>query len=281
MKKFLLLLVAALMGTLSYAQQNFISDQFSQHENDPSFTKVNITDKTFELFNDIATQDADEQRVVRAIANLTGIKALFKEKSEDTKALYLEALDKLQADQDYEELASVQTSDEGFLLVLREANDQIEEVTLLVGSEEKFLLATLFGDIDLKSISRISQTIRKDGRQWFDLFDNIDSDELVFGGATPSGNNPGSSRASKAAEGNFDIRVFPNPVGDYVQLDDGKNSDATYELEFFSPIGESVKRVGQVNLPYRIQLEDLPSGAYFVRLTDAEGAFRNYRIIKP
>jgi len=36
-----------------------------------------------------------------------------------------------------------------------------------------------------------------------------------------------------------------------------------------------------VNLPYTLQFNDLPSGAYFIRLTNEAGVYKNFRIVKP
>ena len=279
MKKTLLLLCASFLCSMTYAQDNFISEYFSQYEEDPAFATVNVTDKTFSLITEIETKDEDEKRVLGAIAKLDGVKVLHKENTEDAETLYSDAMVKIENDGRYEELASAQTQKENFFFMIREEDNVVRELTIVVGDEQQFLLATLYGEIELKNISRLTSVIKNNGKDWFDIFENIDSDELVFNGSQSKKSS--AYNKDKQLADDISIKVFPNPVSDYVQLENAGLSGATYELEFFSIIGEPIKKVGQVNLPYKVHLTDLPSGAYFLRLTNTEGAFKNFRIVKP
>ena len=210
-----------------------------------------------------------------AIAKLEGIKVLHQEKSKDAKALYEDAYENLQSDGRFEELISVQTSDESVLLMLREEDGVIRELTIDAGGKENFFLATIYGEIDLKKLSRLTEVIKQNKNEWFDIFQNIESDELVFGKAKTT--NKSKSQSSE----DIQVNVFPNPASDHVQLEAKGLSGTEYELQFFSIIGEPIKNMGTVTLPYRLELKDLPSGAYFLRLTNESGAFKNYRIVKP
>lgn len=268
-----------LIANSAFAQANFISDYYAHHEKDPSFTTVNVSSKTFSLFTDIETNDVDEQKVLGAIAKLDGIKVVSKEKASNSFILYQEAENTILNDERYEELARVNAQEDNFIFMIREVDDLVKELTIIVGSDDHFLIATLFGDIDLNNISRLTKVIRTQGKDWFAIFENIDSDELVFEGARR--NNKNTKTTKEASDDEIAISVFPNPVSDYVRLEAKDAADTTYELQFFSIIGEPIKNIGRVNLPYQIQLEDLPSGAYFLRLTNEKGAFKNFRIVKP
>ena len=281
MKKIILPLIILIAAQLSFAQDNFISEYFSQYEQDADFVKVNITQKTFSLLTDIETESVDEQRVIDAMSKINGIKVLHKEKTKEAPTLYREAMDKMLDDERYEELVSAQTTNAGFMMTVREEGDYIIELTMLAGDAEKFFLATLYGELNLKELSRLTKVLKEEGVKWFNIFENIDSDELVFGGANPTPNKSNLNGLNQLGADEINIEVFPNPVGDFVRLQSIDGADTEYELEFFSIIGEPIKNIGTIQLPYKVALEDLPSGAYFLRLTKADGKFKNYRIVKP
>lgn len=273
MKNSLLLFLLVTCFQVGTAQDNFISKYFAKYEADPNYNSVNVTQKTFSIFTDIKTNNADEQTVLGAIAKLDGIKVLHRDKMEDAKDLYQEAHDQLYEDGDFEELVSVQTSDESFLLMIREEDGVVKELTIDAGDKDAFFLATIYGEVDLKALSRFTEVIKDNKAEWFDIFKNLQSDELVFG----------KNKSAKKGQNDADINVnvFPNPVVDYVQLTPKGLSGSTYQLEFFSLIGEPIKNMGTVTLPYRLEVNDLPPGAYFLRLTAENGQFKNYRIVKP
>ncbi len=278
MKRITLLFVLACFCNITFAQNNFISEYYADYEKDPTFNTMNVSSKTFSLFTDIETNDLDEQKVLGAIAKLDGVKVVNKQKAENGLELYNEAEETIVNDERYEELIRVNTQDENFVFMIREEEEVVKEFTIIAGGSKEFLMATLYGEIDLKNISRLTKVIQKQGDEWFEVFENIDSEELVFSGAKSNG----KTKQSKAAtDEKIAINVFPNPVSDYVRLEAKDGKDESYNVQFFSIIGEPIKTVGKVNLPFEIRLEDLPSGAYFVRLTNAAGDFKNYRIVKP
>ncbi|MFK7810137.1 MAG: DUF4252 domain-containing protein [Saprospiraceae bacterium] len=279
MKKIMILFALACFANLAFAQNNFISQYYSDYEKDPSFSTINISEKTFSMFADIETEDIDEQRVLSAFAELTGVKVVNKEQVKNGTALYEDAEMTILNDERYEELARVNTQNGDFVFMIREEGSVVKEFTVITGSSEQFFMGTLYGDIDLKSISRLTKVIQKQGKDWFNVFENIDSEELIFDKA--KARNKKNQQTNTTANEEMAITVFPNPVSDYVRLEAKDQTNESYEVQFFSSIGEPIKNLGKVNLPYEIQLADLPAGAYFVRLTNAEGAFKNYRIIKP
>ncbi|MEM9920179.1 MAG: DUF4252 domain-containing protein [Bacteroidota bacterium] len=280
MKKLLPFLVWFSMCTLLQAQDNIVSNYFSQYEKDPAFESTDVTQKTFALLEEVEAQSEEEKGFLKALGKLDGIKVLHKEKTKDAEWLYQEVADKIRKDGRYEDLIVVQDESDRIMIVLREEEKEIRELVLVIGEkEESFLLITIFGEIDLENITNLAGVMQSNGAKWSRVFQNIDSDELVFG---PAGEGrPIWPSDDKAPEADFNIEVFPNPAEKYVRLIPTDAAEAVYDLEFFSLLGESVKQVGKVSLPYRLEVEDLPSGAYFLRLTNTAGQFRNYRIVKP
>jgi len=277
MKKNMLLILAICFSSFTFAQSNFISEYYADYETDETFDKMNVTRKTFELITEVEPKNEDEKNAIESISKLDGIKVLHKEKTDGLVELRHDAIETAEQDKRYEALIKVETQNENFLLMIREEAEVVKELTVIAGDKDHLMIATLFGEIELKNIARLANVIQNNGKEWFKVFENIDQNELVFKGAKGR-KDPAKNKVSAD---DISINVFPNPVSDYVQLEAIGMADTEYQLEFFSMLGEPIKRVGIIALPYNVQLQDLPSGAYFLRLTNADGVFKNFRIVKP
>ena len=272
------LLIVFLSSSLA-AQDNAIAKYFSDYLENPTFDKFIVSEKSFELFEEVEGQTAEEQEVLTAIADLEGILALVSEKNGDGVALYRGAAATIAADGNYEELVTVEHKNTNVQILLREELDQIREFLLIVGDEEHFVIASLYGDIDLPNMMKFSKVLRDNSRDWFELVDDGNTKELVVKENTIG--KPTLTIGEQQAAQFEEIQVYPNVVLDKVNIQDKANLDATYQLEFFSLMGESIQTMDKVNLPYTLQFNDLPSGAYFIRLTNEAGVYKNFRIVKP
>ena len=170
MKNLILFSILILGGISANAQDDAISKFFSKYENDESFTQVTITARMFGLFTNLDTQDAEDQEVIDAISKVKGLKILAKEDISNGKELYDEAF-KLIKVQNYEELMTVRDEDSDMRFMIQEEGAIITELLMIAGSNDSFLLLSLIGDIDLKQISKLSQSMDIDG---FEKLENLD-----------------------------------------------------------------------------------------------------------
>ena len=264
-----------LTGLLSVnAQDDLISRHFSQHEVDPAIEKIELDRATFNRFANIETDDPKERRLINAFQQLDGIKAIFKEHSPEAYALAKAGIEVVNNDNAYEELMSANTQRENLLLVIREEEEVVKELSILVGADQNFMVATLYGDIDLKALSAITTVLQENGKAWFKHFENIAKEELTIG--VPSAKN----RTAPTWDEDLGIKIFPNPASTFIRLEAKDSNTEPYEVAFFSLIGEQLQTTQKVQLPHQINLADLPTGTYVVRLTAPDGRFKNYRIIK-
>lgn len=278
MKNLITLLLLTLIGNVMHAQQNVIDRYLAAYDQDESFTKLNVAEKTFDLFTAIETKDVQEQQLIASIKKLKGIKGLFKEKTAEGLAIFKESALKIKANKEYEELVSFSNPEHQGIFMLREQESVIQELMVMFASPEEFGVVTIFGEIDIKRIKDLATVIEKNGQAWFDIFENIATEEIVFGG--DSGNGFAAKKQAITKIGELELSVYPNPAVDHVMLAAVKGGGQQYELSFYSLIGEPIRNVGKVDLPYRLALEDVPAGAYFVRITDEAGAFKNFKIVK-
>lgn len=258
-----------------HAQSDLIIRHFSDYEKDATVEQMQVTRKSFELMGELETEDPDMLRVLDALAQLDGVKAIFKEHTDDAHALGRDAIDRVATDEHYQELLSVRTNDETVLMTIREAGDEIRELSLIVGADRCFMVATLYGTIDLKGLSRTMEVLRKNGKAWFNHFENVSEETLVI--HTRGGER---TAAKPSLDKDLGVQIFPNPATDFIRITSVSGSAENFTLSFYALTGANIGETQKVQLPYELKVEDLPDGVYIVRLTNDDGIFKNYRIVK-
>jgi hypothetical protein len=162
MKKIIALLITMAVGTGVYAQGDAINKFFAKYGTDESFTTATISSKMFSLITNMDVQTKEDQEIVDAISKLKGLKVLGKENTSDARALYKEAYG-LVSSSNYEELMAVRDEAHDMKFFIRESGGKINELLMVMGGKDDFMLLSLFGEIDLKQISRIGRKMNVDG----------------------------------------------------------------------------------------------------------------------
>jgi len=167
MKKIIFLLIIGFCSSSVFAQSNAISKHFSQYQRDTAFTKVSVTSRMFSLFADIDAEDENQAELLEAMTKLKGIKGLMNDNSENSKDMYWDAVDKIAADGAYEELMTVEDANENVQFMIREEGDVIRELMMIMGGNKQFAVMTLYGEIDLNSIAKLSKVMGIQGLEKF------------------------------------------------------------------------------------------------------------------
>ncbi len=147
------------------AQSDAITKFFSKYQNDDSFTQVTVSSKMFNLFTNMEVESKDDQEILNAISKLKGLRILGKENTRNSRELYKEAMSMIPA-KEYEELMSVRDKDQDFKFFIKEMSPgKINELVMVMGSNEDFMVMSLFGEIDLKQVSKLGRKMDIDGLQ--------------------------------------------------------------------------------------------------------------------
>lgn len=171
MKKIVAILV--LMTSLTAANaQDVISKFFTKYQNDESFTNVNISSKMFGLFTQMDAENPEDKEILEAISKLKGLKILAKENARNSRDLYKEALSLIP--KNFEELMSVRDKDKDMKFMIQENGGKISEMLMVVGGNEEFMIMSIFGEIDLKQISRIGSKMNIKGLENLEKMDKGD-----------------------------------------------------------------------------------------------------------
>lgn len=173
MKKVLAIVVLMTSLTAAHAQ-DVISKFFTKYQNDESFTNVNISSKMFGLFTQMDADNPEDKEILEAISKLKGLKILAKENARNSRELYKEALSLIP--KNFEELMSVRDKDKDMKFMIQENGGKISEMLMVVGGNEEFMILSIFGEIDLKQISRIGSKMNIKGLENLQKMDKETSD---------------------------------------------------------------------------------------------------------
>ena len=162
-------------GILAYGQGALVTKYFDKYSTNEDFTKVSVSSKMFSLFTEMEANSEEEKEFLEAISKLKGMKAVVSEDvaSDESKKLYEQAIKDVD-DDGFEELMTVTDAEENVKIAIKESNGIIEELILVAGGKSKFAMVSLYGEIDLKKISKLASTMRVQGMQHLK---NLDEEE--------------------------------------------------------------------------------------------------------
>ena len=168
----LVLMMVGLAGGLK-AQNDAIEKFFNKYVNDPAFTYAVVTGKMFGLFTHMEGETAEDKELLDAISSVKGLKVLAIDETERGKALYDEAMNAIPS-KEYEELMSVRDEDGNMKFLIKESKGVIGELLMVRGAPHEFMIVSLVGNIDLKSISKLARHVDIDGFEHFEKMEKKD-----------------------------------------------------------------------------------------------------------
>jgi hypothetical protein len=158
------ILIGAVMMTISLAasaQSEAITKFFNKYQDNPEFTQVTVSSKMFGLFTNMDVEKPEDKEILEAISKIKGLRVIAKDAARDSRELYKEAL--AIVPKDYEELMFIRDKDDDMKFLIKESGGKVSELLMIAAGNDDFKMLSLFGDIDLKKISRIGSKMNIDG----------------------------------------------------------------------------------------------------------------------
>jgi hypothetical protein len=173
MKNSILTLIFLLVSPVIFAQEDAITKYFSKYDDDENFTHVTVTSRMFGLFANLDSEDQEDQELLDAISKVKGLRIIARDEISKTEAdaLYNEAF-KLIPMKTYDELMTVKDKENDMKFLIKEENGVVTELLMVIHGNTEFFLLSLVGDIDLKQISKLSQSMAIDGFEHLDKIDD-------------------------------------------------------------------------------------------------------------
>jgi hypothetical protein len=161
----LVLLAVATVNGLAQTSASAIDKYFSSYVEDKRFDVVYISPKLFQMLGklDAKILDMEDETEARAVLDmakdLQGLRILTTD--ETPEVFYKEAKAKINT-KEYEVLMTVRNKDgDNVEFLIKEANNVIQELLLLSGGADEFVLLSFMGNLDLNKISRLAKEIEK------------------------------------------------------------------------------------------------------------------------
>jgi hypothetical protein len=151
------------------AQNDAISRFFNKYAEDERFTVVYVAPKLFSMISKVSSEDEEWNQMRDIVKDLGGLRVLAADSVSNGLELYNDALGRIPV-KEYDELMTVRDGDENIRIWTREnKNDSvIEELLLLVGAPDEFVMLSLLGKIDLEKISGLSERLDGEGIEHLD-----------------------------------------------------------------------------------------------------------------
>jgi hypothetical protein len=165
MKRIIIFYVMAII-TVNLMSQSPADKVFDKYSGTEGFTTVYITKYMFDLFKDMENNNINDE-MQEAISRLNSIKILATDDDPNTKTsinLYDEVMKDLPM-AEYKELMVIKEKDENVKFLVREKDNKVAELLLLVGSPDESVMISIQGDIDMKNIAKITKSLNIEGME--------------------------------------------------------------------------------------------------------------------
>lgn len=160
MNKLFSLVVLLFLSLSVSAQDDAIDKFFEQYQDDEEFTMVYVSPKMFEMFTRIAGDELDVE-LKSIVKDLKGLKVLKTETN--AEQIYKDAVKRIPT-KEYEILMTARDEGQNIkVLTKTQGEDVIEELLLLVGGADEFVLVSFVGNINLNDLARIAGKLDIDG----------------------------------------------------------------------------------------------------------------------
>jgi hypothetical protein len=152
MRTNLLLVLLCMITANAFAQQNAIDRFFADYQNSDDFTSVYVSPKMFQMMSQSESESKNDE-LMSIIKDIKGLKILTTTKN--SRKHYNESRKKIPVDE-YEVLLDVRDAGNNVHFYTRESNGKINELLLLVGGDDEFVLMSFTGNLDLDKIGKLS-----------------------------------------------------------------------------------------------------------------------------
>ncbi len=156
-----MLVMAMVMSIAANAQNDVIAKFFTKYQNDESFSQVNVSGKMFSMMANLEGDTPETKAMISAISKIRGMRILSKDETRNSRELYQEAMTMIPSE--FEELMSIRDEDKDMKFYTKESGGKISELIMVMGGKDKFSMLTIFGEIDLKEMSKIAKNVNIDG----------------------------------------------------------------------------------------------------------------------
>lgn len=162
-------MMAFVLLAFNASAQSPTDDLFEKYGAKDGFTTVHVTKELFSLFAEISQEsdDAEVQEINEVVSGLEYIRILMYNAEDD--AVDKDVLEDFKSElstvklKDFTELMTVKEGKELVKFMIRKDGKKIKELLLLINQPDEAGFISIKGNIDLKSIAKLSKSMDIDG----------------------------------------------------------------------------------------------------------------------
>jgi len=166
MKKVLFIIILV-FPLIANSQNSELTSYIEKYSGKEGYTSVYITKYMFEIFAKINSEN-EQDEFTEIVKNLESINILVDETENSTLAT--DVVNSLKSNL-YKELMTVKESDETVNIYIKEADNVISELILVVTESTETVVLSIAGIIDLKNIAKLSKSMDINGIEHLEEID--------------------------------------------------------------------------------------------------------------
>jgi len=237
MKKILFSLLGVAL-TLGAFAQNPIDRIYSDFAANDDFTKITISGKMFEMANHIEVENIEDQEMVDAFGMIEGVSIVASDSMQNVHATFQSAVQR--AGGNFENLMTIDDKKGKAEILINERNGVVKEVLIIAGGDDGFVIAALWGDIDLAKLATITRELQ------IDMMKNYDGE---------------------AAEAGRKVNMYPNPSASGQITIDIPNELQNAMVTVFDLSGKIVLERNATGNKFQFPSSELSNGTYVVKVS--------------
>jgi hypothetical protein len=169
MKTYILLFTLLLTGLTCYGQSEAVMEFHNKYKDNGKYLSVRIDGGLLNLLSGIETNDEEAQEMLDAMGKIDAINVHSIDRDEDD--FEDSDIDKFKRDvkkEKYDELMIVRDGDTDVDFLIKEKKGKISDLLLVVEEPDEFVIVNISGEIDMKTIAKITGNLDLKGCEHMD-----------------------------------------------------------------------------------------------------------------
>lgn len=153
----------------AFTQTNSIDKLFNKYSDREGFTTVVISQYMFDMFKDVQTDDKDFDNLIKGLKSIRIIAVDDPKQIPANTNFYKEIIKELPVSE-YKELMAIKEKGQDVKFLVKEFQGKIIELLLISGGKDNAFIC-IQGNIDLKSIAKLSKSLNIQGMKPLEKMD--------------------------------------------------------------------------------------------------------------
>ena len=242
MNKFLHAIIGLMIAASpAFAQSDAITKFFSEYESGDNITTLSFSGKAFEMLHEMDSDNPDAEKAIELASQIDGLRIIIDEEHPNARNTAKQAHGRVL--NHFEDLVTVSEKDVLIYVMVDEADGIVNEVLVIVGSDNELVLVSMTGSMKLRDIGELTSRMSSIGTE-------------VFAESSVSPNS---------------IKVYPNPVskGNTVNVDLPENLNGGI-VSIFNSNGREVLNFVSTSELMKIDTNELGKGIFVLKAKNGD-----------